>query len=76
MRENHKMVTMNTENTLSKLVLEVNDINEKSADNFIFSGETLNPFPIRMGVRETGDWEREVQTSSYKINESQVWNTR
>ena len=55
MRENHEMVTMNRENTLSKLALEVNEINEKSADNFIFSGETLNPFPIRMGVRETGD---------------------
>ena len=76
MRENHEMVTMNRENTLSKVVLEVNDINEKSAGNLIFSGETVNPFPIRMGVRETGDQEWEVQTSSYKINESQVWNTR
>lgn len=29
MRENHEMVTMNRENTLSKLVLEVDEINEK-----------------------------------------------
>ena len=29
MRKNHEMVTMNRENTLSKLVLEVNEINEK-----------------------------------------------
>ena len=47
MRENHEMVTMKRENTLSKLALEVNDINEKSADNLIFSGETLNPFPVQ-----------------------------
>lgn len=33
--------TMNRENTLSKVVLEVNDIDEKSAGNLIFSGETL-----------------------------------
>ena len=29
MRKNHEMVTMNRENTLSKLALEVNEINEK-----------------------------------------------
>lgn len=54
MRENHEMVTMNRENTLSKLVLEINEINENSSCNLIFSGKTLNPFPIRMRVRETG----------------------